>query len=246
MHFHLPKPLHGWREFVGEVGIIVIGVLIALGAEQILEDWRWHEKLAAAQKSIDYELNAQLDYSQEVVRFSRCAPKYVDVLEAAILRHDAAAIGKLHDTQPPFRPRPWRTTAWQSAMSTQVADHMDADKLAQYALIFTSFEYARTLQASVLSDFAQATTGRLGGPSDPASTNVQLAAAERLRTELSLQAVVARSSLESARGPVEYGWKSIPRRTISGGRIMQQIEPEGALCDRTINSLVSRSAGKAL
>ena len=34
MHFHLPKPLHGWREFLGEVGIIVIGVLIALGAEQ--------------------------------------------------------------------------------------------------------------------------------------------------------------------------------------------------------------------
>ncbi len=26
MHFHLPKPLHGWREFVGEVGIIVVGV----------------------------------------------------------------------------------------------------------------------------------------------------------------------------------------------------------------------------
>ena len=30
MHFHLPKPLHGWREFAGEVAIIVIGVLIAL------------------------------------------------------------------------------------------------------------------------------------------------------------------------------------------------------------------------
>jgi hypothetical protein len=31
MHFHLPKPLHGWREFAGEVGIIVVGVLIARG-----------------------------------------------------------------------------------------------------------------------------------------------------------------------------------------------------------------------
>jgi hypothetical protein len=28
--FHLPKPLHGWRQFAGEVGIIVIGVLIGL------------------------------------------------------------------------------------------------------------------------------------------------------------------------------------------------------------------------
>ena len=29
MHFHLPKRLHSWREFVGEIGIFVIGVLIA-------------------------------------------------------------------------------------------------------------------------------------------------------------------------------------------------------------------------
>jgi hypothetical protein len=37
MHFHLPKPLHGWRAFAGEVGIIVIGVLIALSAERFAE-----------------------------------------------------------------------------------------------------------------------------------------------------------------------------------------------------------------
>ena len=38
MRFHLPKPLHGWREFAGEVGIIVLGVLIALGAQQIVQN----------------------------------------------------------------------------------------------------------------------------------------------------------------------------------------------------------------
>lgn len=37
MHIHLPKPIHGWRGFVGEIGIIVIGVLLALGAEQAIE-----------------------------------------------------------------------------------------------------------------------------------------------------------------------------------------------------------------
>lgn len=35
MHLHLPKPLHGWREFAGEVGVIVLGVLIALGLGQV-------------------------------------------------------------------------------------------------------------------------------------------------------------------------------------------------------------------
>jgi len=47
MHFHLPKPLHGWREFAGEVGIIVIGVLIALGFEQVVQSI--HDRLVADQ-----------------------------------------------------------------------------------------------------------------------------------------------------------------------------------------------------
>ena len=34
MHIHLPKPLHGWRAFVGEVSIIVLGVLIALSESE--------------------------------------------------------------------------------------------------------------------------------------------------------------------------------------------------------------------
>src|SRR3954469_17736141 len=52
MHIHLPKPLHGWREFVGEVGIIVIGVLIALGAEQVVEAMHWRSEVEAARQSL--------------------------------------------------------------------------------------------------------------------------------------------------------------------------------------------------
>jgi hypothetical protein len=47
MHFHLPKPLHGWREFLGEVGIIVIGVLIALAFGQVVQSI--HDKSVADQ-----------------------------------------------------------------------------------------------------------------------------------------------------------------------------------------------------
>ena len=41
MKLSIPKPIHGWREFAGEVGIIVLGVLIALGAQQLVE-WTNH------------------------------------------------------------------------------------------------------------------------------------------------------------------------------------------------------------
>src|SRR3954466_13111606 len=56
MHVHLPKPLHGWRAFVGEVGIIVIGVLIALGAEQVVETVHWNNQVADSRITLDEEM----------------------------------------------------------------------------------------------------------------------------------------------------------------------------------------------
>jgi hypothetical protein len=47
MPFHLPKPLHGWRAFIGEVGVIVLGVLIALAFGQIAESI--HDTIIAGQ-----------------------------------------------------------------------------------------------------------------------------------------------------------------------------------------------------
>ena len=60
MHFHLPKPLHGWREFVGEVGIIVVGVLIALGAEQLVQNLRDRQLAHEARSNIQAELRTNL------------------------------------------------------------------------------------------------------------------------------------------------------------------------------------------
>lgn len=37
VHIHRPKPLHGVRELLAEVGVIVIGIIIAIGLEQSVE-----------------------------------------------------------------------------------------------------------------------------------------------------------------------------------------------------------------
>ncbi len=36
-HVHVPKPLHGWKAFCNEIAVIVIGVLIALALEALVE-----------------------------------------------------------------------------------------------------------------------------------------------------------------------------------------------------------------
>ena len=65
MHIHLPKPIHGWREFCNEVGIIVIGVLLALGAEQVVERLSWRAEVREASEDLHVELQDSLFTSTE-------------------------------------------------------------------------------------------------------------------------------------------------------------------------------------
>ena len=41
MDIHKPKSIRNWREFLTEIGTIVLGVSIALAAEQAVEWWHW-------------------------------------------------------------------------------------------------------------------------------------------------------------------------------------------------------------
>ena len=40
MAMRFPAPVHGWRAFAGEVGTIVLGVLLALGAQELVQSQR--------------------------------------------------------------------------------------------------------------------------------------------------------------------------------------------------------------
>lgn len=56
MHIHLPKPLHGWRAFVGEIAIVVLGILIALTAEHMVEQHRWAREVEETRDAADTEI----------------------------------------------------------------------------------------------------------------------------------------------------------------------------------------------
>ncbi len=56
MHIHVPKGLHSWGAVAREIGVITVGVLIALFLEQMLEDREWHRKVRAAEAGMRHEL----------------------------------------------------------------------------------------------------------------------------------------------------------------------------------------------
>ena len=60
MHIHVPKPIHGWKQFFNEVAVISIGIGIALTGEQLLETWREHHTAGKSLSAIRHEVAINL------------------------------------------------------------------------------------------------------------------------------------------------------------------------------------------
>ena len=129
MHFHLPKPLHGWREFTGEVGIIVIGVLIALGAEQVVETVHWRQRVADSNKALGLELGEAVGQAFIRMDQSDCVERRLDWLAAVVDKaaetRRLPAIGQI----PIPQYFTWPSGAWQSIVNGEVANHLPREKL---------------------------------------------------------------------------------------------------------------------
>ena len=141
MHLHLPKPLHGWRAFAGEVGVIVLGVLIALGAQQVAEWLHWRSEVADARRALDrevkYNLGAVAKRQQEGACIDRRLVEIRSLLARTGSRESSLARNPLGQPQL-WRPR---TNVWQTAMSSQVAGHMPLAVRLSYAELYDGFQW---------------------------------------------------------------------------------------------------------
>src|ERR1700754_541098 len=72
LEIHKPKPWHGWREFLKEYLIIVVGVLTALAAEQAAESWHWRERAHEARERLRAEVAHQYLVDLEYLAIEPC------------------------------------------------------------------------------------------------------------------------------------------------------------------------------
>ncbi|HEX3423489.1 MAG TPA: hypothetical protein VHS33_08840 [Sphingomicrobium sp.] len=156
MHFRLPKPLHGWRQFAGEVGIIVLGVLIALGFGQIVELWQWHQNVATARQEMANELAGAAEQGAERVAIEDCLRDRIGKLAAKLNASDGrwladampAPPGENHSMARVYGAplRGWSTDSWDTAKSTGVLDHMHHEEVASYSAAFGEIAAIRDFQ----------------------------------------------------------------------------------------------------
>lgn len=60
MRIRVPTPLKGWRAFIGEVGTILLGVLLALGAQEFVQSLHWTREVRETREALDAELSRDL------------------------------------------------------------------------------------------------------------------------------------------------------------------------------------------
>jgi hypothetical protein len=136
-HFHIPKPLHGWREFAGEVGIIVLGVLIALGAEQVVETVSWHHHVAEAEAAMTTELGFD-DGSQAEARLtlSSCITQHLQQLQGGLIaeRDRGVPFSSPRVAVPAFRT--WDDNAWRAAVSSGATAHMSTRRMGKWSAAY--------------------------------------------------------------------------------------------------------------
>ncbi|THD60483.1 hypothetical protein [Phenylobacterium sp.] len=139
MEIHKPKAAHSWREFATEIGTIVIGVLIALAAEQAVEAIHEHHVAEEARRNVRAEAALDVGFVQGRLAANACVDQRIEDLQGLLARAGDGApqprIGWVG--HPPTTPM--FTTRWASATASGRNSLFSADEQDRYGNLYGLF-----------------------------------------------------------------------------------------------------------
>jgi len=188
MDIHKPKPWHGWREFLKEVGTIVLGVLIAIGAEQTVEALHHRDIVRHGEEALGDNFARFVEYKAALDQEAPCMAARVAELRAVI---DQAAVKRrlpgIGPIPQPY-PRPWQIDTWDAMVSSQAAAYLPKDRSVLYSRIAMS---GRDLYQDATAEWSEWGALRsLSGPSRPFGEAEEAAARETLARAAAQAALV--------------------------------------------------------
>ncbi len=135
MDIHKPKPVHNLREFFGEIIIIVIGILIALGLEQVVESAHWRERVQETQKQIKSEVSSDVEAAALWLSAAPCLDQQVAKIEQGLwlARQSGRYEGSDRFAPPLVR---FQSEAWLNARSLQVFDRLSTEEARNLASFY--------------------------------------------------------------------------------------------------------------
>ncbi len=146
MEIHKPKPIHGWRDLLSEIAVVVIGIAIALGGEQGVEKLHWAHRVRDSEESMRQELLENTRDAYFRLTTETCAKRDLDHIQALLVASRDSG-GPVPEIAPYSRPlRPWLGDAWANARALQIANHISQRRLTAYSSAYFFPSMLREIQ----------------------------------------------------------------------------------------------------
>ena len=135
MRLRLPVPDMGPGDFIIEVVIVVVGVLLALGGEQIVNQIRWHKKTAVTMSQLDAEVHSNALTSYRWLTVHPCLDQQLAAIESDVRKsRDSHVLAPVTAYTPPLDV--FLTDSWNNARSLDVADHIKPQAMRNYTVLY--------------------------------------------------------------------------------------------------------------
>jgi hypothetical protein len=144
MEVHRPRqPIRGTRDFLEEVGIIVLGVLIALAAEQTVEWMHWRYEVAEARAAFRSEMQGEDRKFAFRIAAESCVVHRLDALAQVterVANHEA--VPHLGPVQLDIA-NAYIDADWQAYHATSALTHLGHPELERYGAYYSQLEHVR-------------------------------------------------------------------------------------------------------
>ena len=228
----VPTPIHGWRVLAGEMGVIAISVLIALGAQQLVEQREWSQRAAASDEAIKNELGAAAAYSYERRIIQPCLQGKIRELADKLVTNEGAwsaspmkfSSGQYRNVMPPAYRAPSRTflrDAWTTAMADGTVNHMPAARVQQYSALYNQVEDMARLQEEEQSAGASLTPLSFDGRLDNRSRVEMIARLAEVDRINSLMALVGGQIIDALR-ELKFGYDKAEVAKMTNDGVTEQ------------------------
>ena len=146
MEIHKLKPIHTWRDFLKELGTIVLGIVIAITLEHLVQEWSWGRQVKIARQALFEEITANnLNLHLYRVAVAPCINRQLDQVEAVLAALEAGAKPQKITWRPAIGAG-MRSDEWQSERASQVLTHFPPAELALFSRFYGQLDH---LQAQV-------------------------------------------------------------------------------------------------
>jgi len=147
------SPSMGWRAFWSEIVIVVLGVVIALAANEAVQDWSWRNKVEDAEARLQGDIAWTFLWDAERYATHPCVDAQLAALGRKVLESgqtlDRAPVLFANEVNYVVRipNRPYRFPAWDSLVADGTATHFSLKRQAFLGRINDAMAGARESQA---------------------------------------------------------------------------------------------------